>query len=196
MDKKLQIIGLSGTNASGKDTAGQVLAEKYGYLFISVTDLLRNEVRYRGLPVEREHLRAVSAEWRREYGYSVLVDRAVDMWKAQSDSYKGVVIASLRNPYEADRIHELGGMVLWTDADPKIRYNRIIHGDRGRASEDKKTFEQFLAEEAAEMHPPAGADGAVLNMAAVHERADIKMINNGSDLEDFKAEIEKVLGVH
>jgi len=195
MDKKLQIIGLSGTNGAGKDTVGEVLAERHNYLFISVTELLRDEVRRRGLPVEREHLRTVSAEWRREFGLGVLVDRAVDAWKETGDKYQGIVMASLRNPYEADRVHELGGSVIWVDADPKVRYGRITSSDRGRGAEDDKTFEQFLAEEEAEMRPPEGADAAVLNMAAVKERADILMNNNGEDLETFKYQIEETLGL-
>lgn len=195
MDKKLQIIGLSGTNGAGKDTVGEVLAERHNYLFISVTELLRDEVRRRGLPVEREYLRAVSAEWRREQGLGVLVDRAVEAWKETGTEYQGVVMASLRNPYEADRIHELGGTMIWVDADPKIRYGRITSGSRGRHEEDNKTFEQFLAEEEAEMTPPKGADAAVLNMAAVRDRADTLMENNGSDLEAFKSQIEETLGL-
>jgi cytidylate kinase len=195
MNKNLQIIGLSGTNGAGKDTVGEVLAERHNYLFISVTELLRDEVRRRGLPVEREHLRTVSAEWRREFGLGVLVDRAVDAWKETGDKYQGIVVASLRNPYEADRVHELGGSVIWVDADPKVRYGRITRSDRGRGGEDNKTFEQFLAEEEAEMRPPEGADAAVLNMAAVKERADILMNNNGEDLDTFKYQIEETLGL-
>ena len=73
---KIQIIGLSGTNGAGKDTVGELLAERYGYLFISVTELLRDEARRRGLPVERRYLRQISAEWRRESGLGVLVERS------------------------------------------------------------------------------------------------------------------------
>lgn len=194
MDKRLQIIGLSGTNGAGKDTVGEVLAERHGYLFVSVTELLREEARRRGLAVERENLRLISAEWRREFGLGVLVDRAVAAWKAAGDKYQGVIMASLRNPYEADRIHDLGGTMIWVDADPKVRYARISAADRGRGSEDNKTFDQFLAEEKVEMSAPADSDKAVLNMSAVRDRADILMENNGSDLEVFKQQIEKTLG--
>jgi cytidylate kinase len=194
MNARLQIIGLSGTNASGKDTVGTLLAERHNYLFISVTELLREEARHRGLPVERKYLREISAEWRRKYGLGMLVDRAVEAWKKTGDQYSGVVMASLRNPHEADRIHELEGTMIWVDADPKIRYARIIAADRGRSGEDNKTYEQFLAEEAAEMKPPEGADAATLNMAAVRDCSDIRLKNDSSDLEAFKAEIEKDLG--
>jgi cytidylate kinase len=131
---KLQIIGLSGTNGSGKDAAGLILADKHGYLFISVTELLRNEAKRRGLPVEREVLRTVSAEWRRELGLGVLVDKAVAEYEKDADKDAGVVMASLRNPGEADRIHEFGGTMVWLDADPHVRYERIqanaAHRDR------------------------------------------------------------------
>jgi len=195
MDKT--IIGLAGTNGSGKDTVGGLLAEEYGYLFISVTELLRDELRRRGLPIIRENTRMVSAEWRRESGLGVLVDKAVEAYNAEPGKYKGVVMASLRNPGEADRIHELGGILVWTDGDPKVRYERIIANAhlRGRAGEDDKTYEEFLAEEAAEMYKPADGDEASLNGAAVKDKADIFIENNGNDLEALKNQVKTKLGL-
>mgnify|MGYP001550246170 CR=1 FL=1 len=189
----LQIIGIAGTNGSGKDTVGHTLADKHSYLFISVTDLLRAELNRRGLPVERENLRALSAEWRRQYGYAVLVDRAVEEFKRLQDKYVGVAIASLRNPYEADRVHELGGVVVWVDADPKERYERIrINAEaRARAGEDSKTFEEFLAEEQAEMHP--SGDAATLDMSGVKVRSDMFLLNSATDLPHFQAFISDQL---
>ena len=189
----LQIIGVAGTNGSGKDTVGHVLADKHSYLFISVTDLLRAELNRRGLPVEREHMRALSAEWRRQYGYAVLIDRAVEEYKRLQDKYVGVVIASLRNPFEADRVHELGGVVIWLDADPKVRYERIRTNAeaRSRAGEDSRTFEEFMADEEAEMHP--SGDAATLDMASVKVRSDIFLLNDASDLPSFESFISDQL---
>lgn len=188
---KSQIIGLGGTNGSGKDTVGQILADKHGYLFISVTDLLRAEATRRGQPVEREILREISAQWRRELGLGVLVDKAVAEYEITKDRYKGVVMASLRNPGEADRVHEMGGVVVWIDADPQTRYDRIQvnKAARGRAEEDNKTFEQFLAEEEEEMYTPVGGDAANLNSAGVKAVADIFIENNGSDTNDLEKTI-------
>lgn len=188
-----QIIGLSGTNGSGKDTVGHILAEKYGYLFISVTELLRGEAKRRGQPVEREVLRTISAEWRRELGLGVLVDKAIVEFEMVKDQYKGVVMASLRNPGEADRVHDFGGVVVWVDADPRVRYDRVQANavSRNRAEEDNKTFEQFLAEEEVEMH--ASGDVATLDMAAVKDRSDIFMDNDGNSLEALQTEIAQKL---
>ena len=194
---KPRIIGLAGTNGSGKDTVGHVLADSAGYLFISVTELLRNEAKRRNLPVERKNLRMISAEWRRQLGLGVLVDKAVAELEREPSKFTGVAMASLRNPGEADRIHELGGAMIWVDADPKVRYDRIKAniGRDGRIEEDSKTFEQFMAEEAAEMNRAAGSDNATLDMASVKNKCDIFLLNDSSSLETFKKVIEQALGL-
>lgn len=192
MSYGVKIIGLSGTNGSGKDTVGRLLAERHKYLFISVTDLLRDELKKRGLPEERQNMRALSTEWRREFGLSVLIDRAVETFKQTGDHYNGLVMASLRNPYEADRVHDLGGCVVWVDADPKVRYERLQANHRGRLDDDK-TYEQFIAEEQAEMH--SNGDNAALDMSAVKDRADTCILNDTADMSVLEAEIEQMLGL-
>lgn len=198
MTRNLSIIGLSGTNGSGKDTVGMLLASKHNFLFISVTDLMRIELQRRGLNTQRENMRALSAEWRREQGLSVLVDRAVKVFKQDpgQGKYAGLVISSLRNPYESQRVHELGGTMVWVDADPKIRYKRVISNDReGRAGDDQKTFEQFMADEAAEMQRPIEGDEATLDMAAVRDQCDITIENNSTDLGELNQKIVESLGL-
>ncbi len=195
MANRIKIVGLSGTNGSGKDTVGHVLALKHKFLFVSVTDLLREEAKRRGLTVERENLRAISAEWRRKYGYGVLVDRAYDQYKGLEEEYAGLAISSLRNPHEADRVHELGGVVVWVDANARTRYERIQRNlaERGRAAEDSKTFEQFVIEEEMEMHTPPGGDDASLNMAAVKIRSDMVINNEGTNLDEFETFVDTQL---
>jgi cytidylate kinase len=196
---KVQIIGVSGTNGAGKDTVGLVLAKYHNYLFISVTELLRAECRRRNIPVVRKNTKLVSEEWRRQYGLGVLVDKAMSAYKEVAGKYAGVVMASLRNPGEADRVHELEGMVIWLDADPKVRYQRIqanksSPGRRHRAGEDDKTFKQFLAEEQTEMHSHGG-DEATLDMSAVKERSDLLIDNSNENIESFRTQVETDLGL-
>jgi dephospho-CoA kinase len=178
----MKLIGIGGTNGSGKDSLAQLLVEENRFLFISVSDILRAELEERKLPIERENLRSLSAEWRRKYGYGVLIDMAFKAYEAEQAKYKGLVIASLRNPGEADEIHKLGGKVVWVDAEPKIRYQRIY--SRQRSSEDQKTFEQFLAEEQAEMQH--SGDEATLNWQGVKAKADIFITNDSNNIDDLK----------
>ena len=45
----MKIIGIAGTNGSGKDSLGEILAKNYGYMFVSGADFLRDEAKKRGL---------------------------------------------------------------------------------------------------------------------------------------------------
>ena len=196
---KFQIIALSGTNGAGKDAIGELLAERHNYFFFSLTELLRIDLRSKNLPVTRENTRMTSESWRRQYGLGVLVDRSLQTFEEAGGlkKYAGFVMSSLRNPVEADRVHEVGGGVLWIDADPQVRYNRIQANaaSRGRAGEDDRTFEQFLKDQEDEMHPPIDGDAASLNMAAVKDRADIFLFNNSDSLDDLERDVIAKLGL-
>lgn len=185
-----KIIGVSGTNGSGKDVLGQILAEHYNYLFISVADLLRAEAKKRGLEPLRENLRTISAEWRRDKGLGVLVDMAVAEFKADGNQHSGLVLGSIRNRGEAGRLHELGGQLVWVDAEQKLRYERVA--GRERDAESRMTYEQFIANESAEMNQ--SGDETTLGLAEVKAAADVFIENNGS-LKDFRQAIEKALNL-
>lgn len=188
----MKLIGIGGTNGSGKDSLGEIMAEDYGWLFVSVSDFLRQEAKQRGLPIERENLRMISAEWRRRYGVGVLVDKAIELFNETPGKYKGLVAIPMRNVGEAQRIKDLGGVLAWVDADPKIRYQRIY--SRSRSAEDNKTFEQFMAEEQAEM-TNKGGDSASLDGSGVKAKANIFITNDGNDQAAFKSQIQKALGL-
>lgn len=187
------LYGLSGTNGSGKDTVGLMMAERHGFMFISVTDLLRQELGRRKLPVIRENTSMLSAEWRREFGPGVLMQKGIELYEKDPGEYKGLVLSSLRHPGEAEVIHQHSGKVIWVDADPRVRYDRIQANaaQRNRAGEDALSYEAFLADEAREMSPEG--DEATLDMGAVKEMADVFMTNDGNDIEAFKDSAEKAL---
>lgn len=184
----MQIIGISGSNGSGKDTIANWLGKEHGFYVASATDMLAEELIGRGLPLERENKRQISSEWRKQYGLAAIVDKAVVA--AKTAGYEKLVVGSLRHSAEVDRVHELNGVVLWFDADPRVRYNRIQAGNRGRV-EDQKTFEQFLAEEQAEMQQ--SGDVTSLNMATVKAKADSIIINDVQTIDAFIDAAKKAL---
>ena len=185
------LYGLAGTNGSGKDSLAAFLARKYNFLFVSSSDLLRAEAVKRGLSTERHNLRTISAEWRRESGLGVLVEKAVDYFNEQPEgTYNGLITGSLRNPAEADAIHAHGGKMIWTDADPKIRFARLQ--SRGR-EDDPETYEKFLANEAVEMKH--SGDAATLSVADVKDRCDIFLYNSSASIDEFESVIAQKLGL-
>lgn len=186
----MKLIGLSGTNGSGKDTIGQILADEHNFLFISMTDMLREEAKNRGWDTSRESLRTISAEWRRESGLGVLIDKSVEYYQKMGgdEKYAGLVVASLRNPGENDRVHALGGEVIWIDADPKLRFDRI--GSRSRA-DDPMDFDEFQKQEQAEMQH--SGDAATLSMGDVKTKVDKIFFNDTKTIEELKPQLRSIL---
>jgi uncharacterized protein YeaO (DUF488 family) len=74
-----------------------------------------------------------------------------------------------------------------------VRYDRIQAVERGRGSEDNKTFEEFLAEQEAEMQH--NGDKATLNMADVKDRCDIFITNESNDLKQFYIKVISALKI-
>lgn len=188
----MKLIGISGTNGSGKDVLSQMLADDFGWLFISASrDLIIPELKRRGLPLERKNMSALTAEWRRADTTGATVNRAIQKFnqKNKTGQYKGLVISSMRHASESNRLHELGGKLVWIDADPKIRYERVVV--RSKDAKDRKSFEQFVAEEKAEM--THHGDNATNSMADVKAAADIFLTNNSNNIEKFKQTAQKTL---
>lgn len=159
----------------------EMLVERRGWLFVSLSDLLRDEARNRGLEPNRESLRTISAEWRREGGLGVLVEKAIEHFESVKDQHEGLVVSSLRHPAEAMVVHEYGGRVVWVDADPHIRYARVT--SRARHTEHTLTFEEFIAVEQHEMQH--SGDVATLSMGDVKKLADLTLMNDGDNIPVF-----------
>lgn len=181
-----RIIGVAGTNGSGKDTLGDILHEERGYVVVSLSDILRAELTRDGLEHTRENLSGRSRQIREEEGDGAMSRRAIEM---QNNTSNGLVITSIRTPGEVDAIHAAGGIVVWIDADQRLRYDRIVAAGRGRVT-DEIGFEEFLRQERDEMSPTPQGGG--LNMNGVKSRADVTIINEFSSLAAYREHLQKV----
>jgi dephospho-CoA kinase len=82
-------------------------------------------------------------------------------------------------------LKKAGGVMVFVDADPKIRYERM----RGRArdAETELTFEEFLANEQKEISGAKTASDQ--NLDAVKKMSDLYLENNGTKDEFFETAI-------
>ncbi len=192
------IYGVAGTNASGKDTVMELL-EEHGFLRFSTSDSLR-EISYvvfhstqRGgneAPMGR-----VGNAFRDTYPGGMVEVGLLDWWMRVGAlppelQPKGLVIGSIRAVGEANRLKEVGGKLIVTDASPEARFSRI--NGRGRVDDQKLTYEEFLAKEAADM-AVGETDPAKFGMAAVIEMADICIANDRNDVPAFRAQAAEIL---
>lgn len=178
------ILGITGTDGAGKGTVVDYLAEKKGFVHYAARQLWVDEINRRGLEVKRENMRITANALRKEHGNDYLVTAYVA--RIKEEGVENAIIESIRTIAETETLKANEGVLFAVDADPHLRYERIV----GRGSEsDRVTFEQFASQEALEMNDP---DPNGMQKAAVMRMADYTILNNGS-LDEFHAEIEEVL---
>lgn len=178
-----RIVGVGGTNGAGKDSLAEVLSKKAGYKSTSVSDSLRAELRLQGKEPTRRNMSALSQSIRQVEGEGALVNRILQDLKSDEK----ICITSIRTPGEVEAIQQAGGAIIWIDADPEVRYQRISTGSRGRQATDGVSYDEFLQQEAAEMTP--SEQGGGLNMSAVRDMANYFIKNNFSDVKELASYI-------
>ncbi len=162
-----RLIGLTGTNAAGKGEVARYLESK-GFAVFSLSDVIREHLRKRGLAVTRDNLIAAGNSLRRRYGADILARRVLKKVRGNA------VIDSIRNSREVAFLRKQPGFVLAAvDAPVEIRFARAKR--RGR-QESVDTLEEFIAKEQQEM--TGGRAGQQLRRCL--DAADVKIVNDGT----------------
>lgn len=180
------VVGITGTNGAGKDVLAQLLVDKSGYQHVSLSDVLRSELTKLGQPHTRQNLSALSKSIRTNEGDSAMVNRLF----SQPETAQKICITSIRTPGEAQAIKQRGGCIIWVDADPQLRYQRVTGGQRARVT-DTVSYDEFIRQEQAEMTPTEAGGG--LNMAAVHKVADLEVTNDFANLVEFENHLQQII---
>ena len=180
------IIGITGTIGAGKGTVVEYLVDKKRFNHFSARAFLMEEIGRRGLENNRDNMVAVANELREKNSPSFVAD---ELFKRALESGKDCVLESLRTVGEIESLRKKGNFnLLAIDADPKVRYRRIL----GRSSTtDNIGFEKFLADEEREM---ASDDLNKQNLSKCIEMADFKIENNGT-IEELNSKLEEILKI-
>ena len=180
----MKIIGITGTLGAGKGTIVDYLVNNYGYIHYSVRGFLIEEAIKRGMELNRDTFVIVANDLRAKHSPSYILDQ---LYLQALENGKNAIIESIRTPGEVESLREKEHFVLLgVDADPKIRYERIVC----RASEtDKISFETFLENEEREMQ---STDPNHQNIGRCMQMANYIFRNDG-DFEDLYAEIENFI---
>ncbi|MGB9836746.1 MAG: AAA family ATPase [Candidatus Saccharicenans sp.] len=175
---KYRLVGLTGTNGAGKGEVARFLLKK-GFDYVSLSDVIREELKNRGLEASRDNLIACGNELRERFGPAELARRAA------AKISRPTVIDSIRNLREIEYLRQLGDFVLVAvDAPVEIRFERVMR--RGR-NESVCSLEDFRAKE--ELEKNNGETGQQL--AACLEAADVLIIND-STLEELWQKLEEL----
>lgn len=183
------LIGIGGTNASGKDTLAEYLAAKYQYLYVSSGNMVREIAIEREGNIFRPTLYSIANDLRAEEGGGVLVARALQKYEKVRQDFVGLVTSSIRTKGEVELLKNKGGVIIFIDADIKMRYERIKSRKR---ADDFITFEEFQVQERVEWHQ--SDNPAEFSVLSVKEVADYSFTNTGDETAFF-ADVEKVLSL-
>lgn len=180
----MKIIGITGTLGAGKGTIVGYLRDHYGYKHYSVRGYLIEEAKRRGMEINRDTFVVIANDLRAKHAPSYIVD---ELYKQAAANGENAIIESIRTPGEVESLRQQEDFLLFAvDADPKIRYERIV----SRNSEtDHVSFETFIENEQREM---ASDDPNHQNVGKCIAMADYSF-NNDGDLEALYHQVEKVL---
>lgn len=174
------IIGVTGYFCSGKDTLAEMLQAK-GCAHVSLSDMIRNELKRRKVKETIPNLTRVGNELRSESGPGILGQRALK----SLDYSRNWVVTSIRHPAEVAALRSRPDFVMvFVDAPQKVRFERSL--SRARKG-DPTTFEAFAAEEKRQMSPKDG-DPAAQALADCRKLADVRISNN-TTLEAFAEKV-------
>lgn len=135
------VVAVTGLPGSGKSLVAQVIAEYLKLPLISMGDLVREEVKRRGLELTPWNLEVVAIELRRERGSSVVAQMLLEEVKRRGLSSEGLVVDGVRSLEEVKVLSSLGRVcVVGVFAPPRLRFERLLK--RGRVG-DVKSLEEF-----------------------------------------------------
>lgn len=176
------IMGVTGFFAAGKDTAAELLEAK-GFRHVSLSDMIRAELRRRGEPITIPRLTEVGNELRARSGPGVLGEMALEALEGARDA----VVTSIRHGAEVAALRGRPDFVMcFVDAPIRLRYDRGLGRARGG---DPVSFEEFEAAEHAQMQ---SADPNAQQLAVCRDLADYVIENDGSRAQ-LEKQVEHVL---
>jgi dephospho-CoA kinase len=185
----MKIIGITGTLASGKTSVKDFFLSRFpSSYFISLSDIIEEELLKEGKELKRENFIEKGNELRKRYGDQVLVE-VVTLTLSEKIEKQFLIIDGIRNPGEVEFLRKKFGkdfILIAVDAPREIRFRRL----RERKKEgDPKTFEEFLEIDETDLgknQPEYGQKvGECLKLA------DYLIINDGS-INELNKKLEEI----
>ena len=172
------IIGLTGSMGCGKGEVVNIL-DKMGFKYITLSMMVREEARKRGIEEEREKLMEVGNSMRKTEGAGVLAKRAVAQILASG--HDKWIIDGIRNPAEIDEIKKTPDTyIIGIHADKNLLADRILSRARESDSKDRAEILRKIERELGEGEPEDGQQ-----VGKCMQKVD-KVIKNEGTLQELQ----------
>ena len=177
----VKVIGLIGSIGAGKGEAGKYLVSKYGYVQITVGDVVREECKNRGLEITRDNCDNISKEMIAKNGEDHWMQQVVN--KIKNENISKAIVDGVRSPRNNELLVESFGkdyILIKIDANPEIRFERLK--SRGRPG-FPKTLEEFAKHEKRQNQQ--------FNLDETFNQVN-EVVDNSTTLEDLYNRIDKL----
>ncbi len=177
---KIQVLAFIGAPAAGKTEAAAV-ARELGIPVVVMGDVIREELKRQGIPLNDANAGRIATELRRQYGMDAIAKRCIPYIERAGSEV--VVVDGIRGMAEVEAFKAQFGtdfLMVAIHAPLSLRYNRIKR--RGR-SDDTLSLEEFKRREEREM---GWGMGEALKNAQV-------VIRNEGSLSYFRAQVRQLL---
>jgi dephospho-CoA kinase len=181
MENHMKIIAFTGMPVSGKTEAVQLAREK-GIPVIRMGDLVWEETKRQGKPLDDKHVGTIATTMRERNGMDVWAKRTVEKIRSMNNP-PHLVIDGVRNMEEIEYFKKELGLNFFVIAivtRDELRRKRMLARGRSDDSKDSKIVEERDQRE---------RQWGLQNVIA---KADIRISNNGS-LAEFRKHVLDVL---
>ncbi len=176
------LIGITGTNGSGKGAVVEYLVSKKGFSRYSARAVILDALRAEHMEATKSNMRTVANGLRKEHGAAYVIEQLYAMAKDDTNA----VLESVRTIGEAEFLKSKGAFLIAVDADRQTRYERVAQqGERI----DHLSFPDFCMIEDREM---SSSDPWDMNVFGVMQLADARIENNGTP-QELQEKIEEAL---
>jgi dephospho-CoA kinase len=179
------IIGITGTLGAGKGTIVDYLQDRYHFEHFSVRQYLTDILISQGIEPNRDNFTILANRLRSENNSpSFLIEK---LYEEAEKSNKNCIIESIRTVGEIKVLREKGDFyLLAVDAEPKLRYDRIV---LRKSETDRIDFETFIANEQREFK---SEDPNKQNLSACIKEADF-ILENNTDLQNLQNQVDQII---
>lgn len=178
----MKIIAFVGLPLSGKTTASKI-AEELGIPVVVMGDVVREEVRRRGLELTDENAGRVATELRENEGMDAIAKRCISKIREKLSERGIVVVDGIRGIAEVERFREEFGddfILINIEAPLEVRFERALKRKR---DDDVKTLDDLKRRDERELS---------WNMGEAIRLADITIENVGG-IDEFKEKVREVI---
>jgi len=178
----MKIIAFVGLPLSGKSTAAKV-AEELGIPVVVMGDIVREEVKRRGLELTDENAGKVATELREKEGMDAIAKRCIPIIREKAKEKGIVVVDGIRGIAEVERFKKEFGddfILINIESPIEMRFERALKRKR---DDDIKTIEELKKRDERELSWNMGEAIKVANFT----------IENTSDIQTFIDKIRDLL---